>query len=529
MNYLVKLEDVTTIHYAHHGIKQFVNQLLPVRVQKRILLKNINLTIKPNTVYGLYSEDIIDARHLLHIIGRNEQVDIGQASYFANSFYFSIEYIMKHFQHSTLNEISSQLSVITNSNISLKKINVQHLYEEHSGFGVNKKNVQFDELADKPLSSFTYGQNIITIMKLLEQSEFNLVLCHNLSLYLNDKQMTLYDSFIQKMSKEGKSIVLSEQLEFLKNKSDELIWLSYGQIREHGKVSIVYPNIRNYYYEKNKHKSSFFSAQDNKLIENRKSLTDVDSEDLSRLKRRNLYQMNPRIRNLLLLTGLCVIVLCICMFLLYKNITLNPLEQGLISTSEEKVIQEKPTITEQSGIVVMTESKHVKSKSQAYNVPVGAALSTESYTEQIYNVELGQEIIELSKQDLIYINKAALYNEKSMDELQPYMDITPVSIQRVQNNFIGESKDNIFTAGNGDHLFIGDEGNDFIQPVAAQNFSMLFNGSDEAIGFVVKAKKAKALEKEFKNNIDDGRIVFRVNNGFVVYQQEHKLWTVLYY
>ena len=58
---------------------------------------------------------------------------------------------------------------------------------------------------------------------------------------------------------------------------------------------------------------------------------------------------------------------------------------------------------------------------------------------------------------------------------------------------------------------------------------MLFNGSDEAIGFVVKAKKAKALDKEFKNNIDDGRIVFRVNNGFVVYQQEHKLWTVLYY
>lgn len=493
-------------------------------MKNKILLKGIDISYIKEA--GSFKKRMLGNAGTVHLKNINlhlyEGEVLGLLGDYSSLFY--IKEILTGTLNPTTGKITAEggllsLDVMDHINNPFKlSIFIEELLEEYVGGKEFSKTIEL--LKTKPVIQ----HNLNKTMKELSRKQIAHILLEISSLI--DVEIIMYTNFHQHLADvnkfrsvinmhetNGRGVLLLEtSLEPIEKIANYFTWVSYGQIRFDGSVKKGVESYTKY-------------LQDKSMIKNvdQEALFDLewkrrvyeDGQHTQHFKRLGKQQAsvldNINIRKVIITLVLLFIMILSCL-VIFMNISF--IGESPTFTDEQQNLEEEITSDRLAYALVDRDGLEINGEM----LPQYTLLEIMSSDETSYTVSYDGSTETLLKEEVTYFNPASLYTEMTFDELLNYASPVMQNNYIFYSNYLNGSRSNLES----DISFEVLDNNHGI--VAGIPITYHFDG-DTVFSIEFGGTENNTIAEDL--NLSSDVTIFRVNNGFMIYDSVENNWNYI--
>ncbi|TDM00761.1 ATP-binding cassette domain-containing protein [Macrococcus carouselicus] len=371
----------------------------------------------------------------------------------------------------------------------------------------------FAELEDKDktkVSELTVVERAQLLIALTQFLQPEVVVYNDLTRHLSPAFKKKFGEVIDELVSRDKSVVLMEENpDLMLYKADYVSWLSHGQLRRSGEPGDVLPQYLDYYRQYKGTKEELFDL-DYKI--RRQTL---QSRELKRVNRHTRTYVNEDLRKWLSLSAVLLVLGLVLFTLVLKDVQYKP----AVAEQQKVAINKQPetSYTEKYALAAVSKQTAVTFKNKTVaQLPAGSLVEITAISPEDYRIAYDSKEMKIEKKNLIYINPAALYDERSFEELKPYMYSNYVNFHQFFNGFLGASRQKVE-----DELY-PEIREPFAIKLTDNEIYLQFNEQKRVSGIRFPLVNRQEMRKKF--NLDDDFWIVKVDNGYAVADFDAQTW-----
>ncbi|WJP97426.1 ATP-binding cassette domain-containing protein [Macrococcus bovicus] len=373
----------------------------------------------------------------------------------------------------------------------------------------------FAELTDKDktkvsdLEAADRAQLLIALTYFLEPE---VVIYNDLTRHLSVAFKKKFAMVIDALTESESAVVLMEEKpELIPYKAHYVSWLSHGQLRKSGERSEVLAAYVDYY----KRYEAVRGTQNEELfdLDYKMQRQSDEPDNYQRVTRHMKTYMDSDLKKGLL-TSLMLVGLSVLFFILIlKGVQYTP----AVEEKPTAINQQQVVYTDKYALAVVRKSSPITYKGQVEaQLPEGSLVEITAVGPDDYRIAFEDKEMKMVKKNLLYINPAALYDERTFDELNPYMYSNYVNFHQFFNGFLGASRAKV-EAG-----LYPEKRQRYVIKLTKNDIYLQFNDQNQVSGLRFPMRNADRLKKKF--GIKDNSWIVKVDNGYAVADFESDMW-----
>lgn len=496
---LVRLVNVTKYFRNVSGFSKVRDLILPKTQNHSIEVKNITIHLYRSEVLGLVglpgSGKSVVGKLMAKVVAPSE----GKVKNEHSTFLASHNHIFG--SNASLNELLDTILIAFNVQTSLKEKR-KHVLE----FAEMDASKTYNDLSD-----FEKSKLMISLAYFLKPE---VVIFDDLYRHLDAPFKERFGMVIDLLVKEQKSIVLMDsELTFIEQKANYITWLSHGQIRKAGLPKEVLPLYKNYV----KDFESCRTDEERELFDldykMKRANAKEDSTGFSRKEKYGYAIIDEKIQRLFFVSFMLMTAVLLAFVLMANGIGVS--ERQVVNEDQSILKKEGAIFTDKYAYALMLGNNEIKGPTN-FKVPYGTVFPISGYNDQLYRLDLNKKAYTTPKKNIVYINPAALYDEVTLSELEPYIYDNYINYRDFFNAYLGKSHATI-------NKELYPETNDrYSVKLTKNNIYLHFDDFNElnALSFPLKNEK-KLIDKY---NIKDDYWISKVGQGFIVADLKKNTW-----
>ncbi|TDL98339.1 ABC transporter ATP-binding protein [Macrococcus brunensis] len=375
--------------------------------------------------------------------------------------------------------------------------------------------LKFAELSEKEkakVSGLNEAERAQLLIALTYFLEPEVVIYNDLTRHLSASFKKKFAMVIDALTEVESAVVLMEEKpELIPYKAHYVSWLSHGQLRKSGDTTEVLADYVDYY-------KRFEAVQGTQ----KEDLFDLDykiqrqsdqPENYKRINRHMRSYMDSDLKKWLL-TSLVLLVLSALFFILIlKDVQYTP----EVDEKPTAINQQRVVYTDKYALAVVRKNSPITFKGQTVaQLPEGSLVEITGIGTDDYRISFEDKEMKMAKKNLLYINPAALYDERTFDELNPYMYSNYVNFHQFFNGFLGASRSKV------EEGLYPEKRQRYVIKLTKNDIYLQFNNQNQVSGLRFPMRNADKLKKKF--GIKDNNWIVKVDNGYAVADFESDMW-----
>ncbi|UBH12715.1 ATP-binding cassette domain-containing protein [Macrococcus armenti] len=383
-----------------------------------------------------------------------------------------------------------------------------------------KRVVIFAELEGKEkvaIQDLTTEERTKLLVSLAYFIKPDVIIFDELYQYMDDNFKEKFHMVIDMFKKEQRAIVLIDSnMELIESRANYITWMSHGQVKKSGMPSEVLPQYKNYVSDykscRTDEERELFDLQ----MRMSRSLNHDKDEKLSRIKKYGGAIFDETLQRTLMSTLMLLLGITVMFLLLINDIGMRQTEVA----ADEKGIVEKTTSEFREKYAIGVTNKEMTLKGDnSVKLPAGITLTISSIGDKTYKVDYQKKTLEVAKQDITYINPAALYDEYTFNDLEDYMYGNYANYREFFNGYLGKSHKVINSE-------LYPESNDRFKIKLTKNDIYLhFNDNDVLNGISFPMVNKDKLKQKYKINTDQW--IIKLDNGYAIADFSNNEWLII--
>lgn len=381
-----------------------------------------------------------------------------------------------------------------------------------------KKNdiIQFAELEaveKKQYDALTLTEKSQLLIALTYFLKPDVVIYDNLTASLSDTFKEKFEMVIDLLKKEERAIVLmEEEVDVISRKANYTTWISHGQVRRDGIPKEVLPTYRTYLTQLKQAK--YRKADELFDLDYKMKRHQLAGEPVMRRVAHHTSSFFREDVKRMFLASLILLSLIVVMAVLtWKEVSYTPASLEQTTTIGKN---HQPPIVEKYALGMVMKDTELTIGKDSVQLPIGTLLEITGYNNREYNISYQNKQATIEREDLYYINPAALYEDISFSDLKPFIHPDYYNLNGYINNFLGKSHSDI-------NKDLYPETNDRFKVKLTKNeVTLHFNDTNHMTGISFPIVKEEELKKKY--DITEDHWIVKSGSGYLVANLKNNTW-----
>ncbi|GGB10272.1 ABC transporter ATP-binding protein [Macrococcus hajekii] len=374
----------------------------------------------------------------------------------------------------------------------------------------------FAELTDKDkmkVNELTLAERAQMLIALTRFLMPEVVIYNDLTKHLSESFKKKFAQVIDHLIAHDKSVVLMEENpDLVLYKAEYVNWLSHGQLRKSGEPGEVLPLYLEYYKRCEQVKGS--QKEDLFDLDYKVRRETEEKHELKRVNRHVRTYLDSELKKWIPIS-LGIILLGLLFFtLILRDIKYEP---AVVEQQTAAINKQAETYTDKYALAVTKENTKLMHRNKAaLQLPAGSLIEVTGIGNEDYRIAFNNKEMSVDRENVVYINPAALYDERSFEDLKPYMYSNYVNFNEFFNGFLGASRTKVEA-----ELFPETRA-PYVIKLTKNDIYLHFNDQNKVNGIGFPMTQAEQMKKKF--NLKEKDWIVKVDDGYAVADLEANMW-----